>query len=266
MSKPQTQSSLARDLRGMGLREADGVFVHASMRAVGPVDGGAHSLISALFDVVGPGGLIGMPGFSKDAYAPADMDVQAMSPEEIAQREAAVSGFDVNRSPTSEMGVIAETFRTWPGTKRSAHPTTSVCLNGPDAERFIEVHDAPWAMGASSPFGRLRARSNMKLLLLGVGWTRCTVLHTAESCASHRRLKIRRFKSGPRAALWYQTPDVADDLGRLFPFVGQAFKATGRVTDGMIGSAPSLLCGYDELISFATQWIDAENARSGARL
>lgn len=266
MSLPQTQSSLARDLHDMGLSAGDGVFVHASMRAIGPVHGGAHSLISALFDVVGQGGLIGMPGFSDDAYPPADIDVQEMSPEEIAQRERAVSGFDVDQSPTSEMGVIAETFRTWPGTKRSAHPTTSVCLNGRHADQLIEPHAAPWATGASSPFGRLRARSDMKVLLLGVGWHRCTVLHTAEASAIHRRLKTRRFKSGPGDALWYETPDVADDLGRLFPLVGEAFVATGRVTRGMIGNAQALLCGYDDLISFASQWIDAENARSGARL
>lgn len=266
MTFPQTQSCVAHHLRDMGLVSGDGVFVHASMRAIGPVDGGARGLISALFEVVGPRGLIGMPGFSDDAYPPADINREAMSQEKIAERERAVSGFDVARSPTSGMGVIAETFRTWPGTRRSAHPTSSVCLHGPDADQWLEPHAAAWATGASSPFGRLRARGDMKIVLLGVGWNRCTVLHTAETCAAHRRLKTRRFKSGPGAALWYETPDVADDLGRLFPLVGEAFEATGRASRGMIGSAPSLLCGYEDVVSFATQWIDAENARSGARL
>jgi hypothetical protein len=52
-----TQSGLVRDLRAMGLAAGDGVFVHASLRAIGRVVGGPRSVIAAFGQVVGPDGL-----------------------------------------------------------------------------------------------------------------------------------------------------------------------------------------------------------------
>ena len=110
-----------------------------------------------------------------------------------------MSGFDAATSPTAGMGVVAETFRTRPGparpgTRRSGHPAASICLNGPDADRCLGPHDLAWAAGENMPLGRLRHLEAMMLLLIGVGWNRCSALHTAETLAWHRRAKTRRFK------------------------------------------------------------------------
>ncbi|MEO0752937.1 MAG: AAC(3) family N-acetyltransferase [Pseudomonadota bacterium] len=265
MAAQHTVQTLSSELNALGVFAGDGVWVHASMRAVGRVTGGAASLIKALLSAVGPEGLIGMPGFSEDAYPPADMDLSKLSPSEIAQIEHAVTGFDVDRSPTAGMGVLAETFRTWPGTLRSAHCTTSVCLNGSDAVRMITPHAQAWATGPTSPFGRMHDRAGMKILLVGVGWNRCTPLHTAEDYAMHKRTKIRRFKTGPGDAPWMETPDVADVLGRLFPAAGAAFEATGSVTRGRLGDAEVRLCGFADLVTFAAHWISTQNEKSGDR-
>lgn len=259
------KDTLTTHLRRLGLGPGDGVWVHASMRSMGRIAGGAATVIEALQDVVTGTGLIGMPGFSDDAYFPSDVDRTALSDEEIARIEYAVTGFDPATSPTSEMGVIAETFRTWPGTQRSSHATTSVCLNGVGVEDLIAPHPEPWATGPASPFGRMRDRPGTKILLIGVGWNRCTPLHTAEDYAAPKRTKIRRFKTGPGDAPWMETPDVADDVGRLFPAAGAAFEVTGAVTRGQLGDADVKLCGYDDLIRFAAPWISARNAESGDR-
>lgn len=258
-----TAASLLRDLRALGVAPGDGLFVHASMRAVGSVIGGPRSVVEALMTSVGPAGLIAMPGFSTDAYFPAAFDVADLSDVVRREIEQAVPGFDSGRSPTSGMGIIAETFRTWPGTRRSAHPAVSVCLNGQDAEAFTQTHALAWATGAETPLGRLLHRDRMKLLLVGVGWNRCSALHTAETLATRRRTKVRRFKSGPGAAAWIETPDVADDLGRLFPAVGAAFEATGQVGLGPLGQAACKICDYRALVGFAADWIDAANRASG---
>ncbi|MEO0371720.1 MAG: AAC(3) family N-acetyltransferase [Pseudomonadota bacterium] len=259
------KDSLINDLRRLGLSEGDGLWVHASMRAIGSVDGGAETLIEALQTVIGDTGLLGMPGFSDDACFPAHMDRATLTDAEIARIEHQVTGYDAATSPTAGMGILAETFRTWPGTRRSAHATTSVCLNGHDADDLIAPHDAPWAMGPASPFGRMRDRAGMKILLIGVGWNRCTPLHTAEDYAVPKRTKTRRFKTGQGDAPWQETPDVADDLGRLFPAAGDAFEDTGHVMRGTLGAADVRLCGYDDLIRFAALWIGAQNRESGDR-
>lgn len=264
-SLPNTYSSLMRELSDLNIGEGDGLFIHGSMGKIGATIGGARSVIEALFSSVGETGLIGMPGFSTDAYFPSDIDAQSLTNEERLRIEDAVLGFDLLKSPTAGMGVIAETFRTWPGTLRSEHPTTSICLNGLDANKFIAKHSMAWAMGSETPLGAMRYRPQMKIVLIGVGWNRCTALHTAEFFAQTRRTKTRRFKRGGASGEWVEFPDVADDLNRLFPPVGAAFEQTGAVIVGTLGSAKCLVCDFSELIDFASYWINDANKDSGDR-
>lgn len=265
MDSLSTLLSVKSQLTTLGLAQGQAVFVHASMKAIGPMVGGARVIVEALLDQVGSEGLVAMPGFSTDAYWPEDIDATALSATEAGRVELAVPGFDVAKSPTSGMGVIAETFRTWPGTVRSTHPSTSVCLNGLDAEKLVARHSLDWAMGPETPFGALYHRPNSKILLMGVGWNRCTALHTAETFAETRRTKTRRFKTGRLDSPWAETQDVADDLGRLFPAVGAALEATGRVTNGKLGHADCKFADFKDLVDFASEWINQANLESGER-
>ncbi len=258
-----TTSSLVKDLQRLGVEPGDGLFVHSSFRTIGPVIGGPRAIVAALLEVVGPEGLVGMPGFSTDAYFPSHMDTEGLPEDVIAEIEQAVPGFDPALSPTAGMGVIAETFRRWPGTRRSSHPASSICLNGKHADEYTRSHALDWAYGADTPMGKLLKRENMKLLLAGVGWNRCSALHTAETLAEHRRTKTRRFKLGAQDAGWIETSDVADDFGRLFPAIGSAFEADGAVVTGMLGRASCKICDYTALVDFAREWISNANLVSG---
>ncbi len=265
MTTVVTRNSLLNNLDSLGIVKGDGIFVHASMKAVGPVVGGPRTIVDALLEAAGETGLVGMPGFSSDAYFPPNLDRSALTPQQVIQVESAVPGFDVDKSPTAEMGIIAETFRTWPGTKRSSHPTLSICLNGLNAASFLEEHSLAWGTGEHTPWGKLKDRKPMKILLVGVGWNRCSALHTAETLAEHKRTKVRRFKNGGMHGSWIETPDVADDMNRLFPAVGQAFEDTGAVLTGTLGNATCYSCDFSDLIDFARDWIDAANKHSGDR-
>lgn len=262
-TKFHTLESLFNDLVSLDVRSGDGLFVHASMKAIGPVIGGPRTVIEALMHAVGDNGLVGMPGFSEDAYFPTGIDRPDLTRDEVVEIENAVPGFDVVKSPTSGMGIIAETFRTWPGTQRSDHPTVSICLNGSKAESFLDGHSLSWATGKETPLGRLTHRRSMKVLLVGVGWNRCSALHTAETLATHRRTKTRRFKNGSVDGSWIETPDVADDMNRLFPRVGAAFDRTGVVSKGKMGKAECQICDLQALTEFAAAWINRANEQSG---
>lgn len=255
---------LVCDLRTLGVEPGDGVFVHSALSKVGHVIGGPRGMIEALIAAVGEQGLIGMPGFSGDAYDPVDVRGVTVDPARHAAIRFQVPGYDPERSSASANGSVVEAFRRWPGVVRSLHPTSSVLLLGPDARDLAAPHDGDgWATGPETPWGRLRDRPNMKILLIGVGWNRCSALHAAESVASHRRVKRRHFKSGPADAPWVDAPDVADDLDTLFPLVGAAFEATGQVSKSIVGGAQSRLCDYDALVAFASDWIGARNAADG---
>ncbi len=54
------RATLARDLVALGVPRGGLVMVHASMRRVGPIDGGADALLDALHDVLGPEGTMMM--------------------------------------------------------------------------------------------------------------------------------------------------------------------------------------------------------------
>lgn len=262
-SESHTMESLVDGLVSLGVQAGDGLFVHGSMKAIGPVIGGPKTVVETLLQTVGKNGLIGMPGFSSDAYFPADIDRTVLTSDEIAQIEEAIPGFDALKSPTSGMGVIAETFRTWSETKRSNHPAVSICLNGLNAKSFLREHSLAWATGEQTPLGKLRDRPSMKILLIGVGWDRCSALHTAETLAIHKRTKSRRFKTGGIDGSWIETPDVADDMNRLFPEVGAAFEETGAVSLGTFGNAECLICDFHALVEFASDWINHANKQNG---
>ncbi|MEM6550297.1 MAG: AAC(3) family N-acetyltransferase [Pseudomonadota bacterium] len=257
-------ADLLEDLRALGIAAGDGLFVHASLGRVGPVMGGARTVIEALIAAVGPAGLISMPAFSTDAYPPEKQLAgvqERIGAARLATLRDQVQGFDRDRSPAVEMGVIAETFRTWPGVLRSDHPSTSVTALGEDACAITARQPLDFACGPDGPFGRMAERAQMKVLLLGVDWTRCTALHTAETMARHRRYKWRHVLANDgQGRRWVDARDVAHDLGRLFPGAGAALERAGAVATGKIGRAEARLVALTDILRIATPWIEAKNA------
>src|SRR6185312_13197971 len=53
-----TKRSLAADLRSLGLKPGDSVLVHAALRSIVPIVGGADMLLAALRDVLGAEGTV----------------------------------------------------------------------------------------------------------------------------------------------------------------------------------------------------------------
>lgn len=259
------EQDIASALQSIGIRPGDGLFVHSALGQIGHVIGGPRGLIQGLINAVGSEGLIGMPGFSRDAYDPVDMlglDIEASIQEDIRRQ---VPGFDPALSNVRQNGAVPEAFRSWPGVVRSPHPTSSVLLLGPEAEELSRPHDPTgWPTGPRTPWGRLTSRPRMKILLIGVGWNRCSALHAAESAARHKRTVTRTLKigTGPDAS-WISAPDVSDDLDRLFPLVGAEWEKTGNVRTGKIGNTDTRLTDYEALIAFASGWISDRNKADG---
>lgn len=173
----------------------------------------------------------------------------------LAEVRESLPLFDPRTTPTT-MGVIAEAFRTWPGTLRSNHPLESVCARGVAASEVTSEHSLAFSEGKGGPFGRLYELDSW-VLLLGVGFNRCTALHFAESLLEKRRVTTVRFPaldSGRR--VWMEVPNVADDNDTFFPVIGQKFLSTGRGLQGLVGDAPSKLLSMRCLVDFAVTYFE----------
>src|SRR5829696_2241430 len=156
-------AGLVDELRRLGVQPGDVLMVHASMRRVGPVDGGAMTLVSAIDAAVGPSGTWMMTLGARD-----DWSWVHEHPE--SERAALLSGspaFDALTTPADpDVGVLAEVFRTAPGTVVSDHPEGRFGARGQFAQ--VLMADVPWDdyYGAGSPLERF-VQAGGKVLRLG---------------------------------------------------------------------------------------------------
>jgi aminoglycoside 3-N-acetyltransferase len=212
---PSTRATLARELRGLGVCAGDVLFVHTAFSRIGPVAGGAASVIEAMLDVLGPGGLLLMPSFN------------------LVPREQRASTWNIATTP-STVGWLTEVFRLLPGTVRSDHYSHSVAAQGRDAAAFVAGHRdtsgfrspwdlAPWGatFGDHSPFWKAYERG-AKLLMLGADYHSSTFVHLVEVLDWNARLA-----ADPAAP--YRARNRVE--------LGAWWDAQGRIARGTVGSA-----------------------------
>lgn len=151
--------------RAAGVREGDGVYLQSAMSRFGRIEGGPATVVGALREAVGEGGLIAMPAFPIVGGAREYLESDPV--------------FDVRRTP-SRMGAISEHFRTMPGVVRSMHPTHSVSADGPGAEELVAGHEeAPTPFGEGTPFPRMVER-RVHAIAFGTGVHVFTFYHSFE--------------------------------------------------------------------------------------
>jgi aminoglycoside 3-N-acetyltransferase len=152
---------IAQDLRAVGIKPGGVLLVHSSLKSLGPVPGGAETVVQGLLEALGPDGTLLMPALS---YA-------RVTPEQPL--------FDV-RLTLSNVGAIPEYFRTRPGTLRSVHPTHSVCGVGRLAAALLDRHiEDRTPCGPRSPF-HLLPEYDGQILMLGCGLRPNTSMHAVE--------------------------------------------------------------------------------------
>lgn len=250
----RTRELLTREFTLLGVRAGDPLLVHGSMRAIGWVCGGATAVVQALLDAVGPAGTVVVP-----AQTPDNRDPSRWSHRPIPERwwpiiREHLPVFDPVLSPSVGMGSIAERVRTWPGAVRSGHPLTSFAAIGSDAAELMAVHDIGSLLGDRSPLAALE-RAGARVLLLGVGFEKCTAFHLGESRLPDLPVVEMtapvRLGNG-REWVRYETAALNDhDFGDL----GAAYEKDGSLSVGMIGAATSRLFPIREAVRFAESWL-----------
>lgn len=248
---PATRSSLTRDLWQLGVAPGAIVMVHASVRAVGPVVGGANTIVQALLDAVGDDGTI-------VAYVDFEPFYHAGDPE--------VPVFDKRVARAArDHGVLDETLRTWPGALRSDHPDAGVVAVGHRAAWIVDEHPFQYGYGERSPFERVvGARGDV--LMLGAPLDTITLLHHAEHMAripDKRVVTYQRLMPGPDGPAWttFEEFDTANPVHAALPDdcfdrIATAYLSQGRGVVGTFGTARAIRMNGAELVAFGVDWIE----------
>jgi Aminoglycoside 3-N-acetyltransferase len=140
---PQQQvmdrASLARDLRSLGVIPGQVLLVHASLRRIGRVSGGASDVVAALRQVLGPDATLVVPtstAYNSDTSRLYLARTEGMTADEIRRYRDAMPPFTPERLSVG-MGRIAECVPD--GTRRGPEPASADLVRcvrpaGPDAD------------------------------------------------------------------------------------------------------------------------------------
>lgn len=161
MSLAWTRLRLADAFHAAGVGTGNLVLVHSALRRLGPVEGGAETVIDAMLDVVGSDGTVAMPTHTW----------------KVVGRDQPV--FHQTLTP-SNVGVLTNVFRMRPDAIRSLHPTHSIAAIGPRASALTDGHEhdeTPCA--ADGPYHRLCDWGG-KILIIGADLSCCTLFHGCE--------------------------------------------------------------------------------------
>ncbi|MBO4254605.1 aminoglycoside N(3)-acetyltransferase [Streptomyces griseorubiginosus] len=259
------RTELAAHWRELGIRPGDTLLVHASLRALGPVRGGARAVADSLLDVLGADGTLVVYTQTPDNTDPSRWPVTrgyAVPASEWPRLRASLPAFDPARTPSFGVGVLPEEVRTRPGALRSGHPQSSFAALGPAAARITAGHALDCHLGEESPLARLE-ELEARILLLGVDYSVCTAFHLAEYRVPGQAMREYgcAVADGPGGRRWYQYRDLDFDAS-VFPALGDSYEALPErpVTRVRVGGADCRLLALAPAVAYAAKWLTARQA------
>jgi len=224
-----THKEIINGLKNFEFQKGNPVIVHTSLKAIGEIEGGAETLLSALIEFFTENdGLLCVPTHTWESMV-----------------------LDLN-TPQSCIGVLPTVAAAHPRGVRSMHPTHSVTVFGSKcrAEEFVRGENAiDTPTSPDGCYGKIY-REDGYVLLIGVGQTKNTYLHCVEEMLGvpnrltddmvSAQIIHKNGQSETRKLHWFDEiiPDVSVNFGKF----EAAFRYHGCIQDGFIGDAATQFC------------------------
>lgn len=242
-----TKQQLTDMIRRMGIQPDDSIMVHASMKSIGNVDGGADTVLDAWMEYLSDG-LFMMPTHTWAQMGP---DCRIFDPQNMS----------------SCVGLLTNLFRIRPGVVRSLHPTHSIAAYGKKAKEYIageETVDTPCS--PEGCWGRLE-NIGAKILLIGVGHERNTFIHAVEESMN----VPERLTDEPSEFFIRQADDSLlrrpvyrhynknePHISEHYPKLAPALEACGAARHVSFGDADCILCDARQTASVTRRILSHE--------
>src|ERR1700689_3822937 len=182
---------LAEDFRKLGIRAADTIMLHASVRAVGEVAGGPDQIHLALKSVLSPEGTFMMYASCPRYYD--ELGRENLTAEQEREIREKLPVFDsLTARSDRDNGTLVEFLRTYPGSRVNEHVARFV-LWGKQTEHLISNQPWNYALGSDSPLERF-LKLDGKIVLLGSDHDAVTFLHYVEHVADIPGKRIARYQ------------------------------------------------------------------------
>jgi aminoglycoside N3'-acetyltransferase len=271
--KPAThRRELVAQLRSLGVAPGDLLMVHASLRALGPVQDGPAGLVQALLDAVEDAGTL--MAFVSWEQSPYEATLNGRQLPE-AERLAWPAFNPAAAPPYRGFGALNHFICAHPQARRSAHPDASMAAIGRLATEMTRDHGLLDGYGPGSPLERLVRRGG-KVLLLGAPLDTVTVLHYAEAVADipgKRRVRYEVPLLGPGATKTWALAENFDTNGILEVFATEegpdsvecmatSYVGSGFGRHGRVGQAECFLFDAGHLVEYGRRWLEQKFGRN----
>ena len=263
---------LANDFRKLGVRAADTVMLHASVRAVGEIAGGPDQIHLALKSVLTSEGTLMMYASCPRYYD--EVGRGNLTKEEEREVREKLPAFDpLTARSARDNGTLVEFLRTYPDSKVNRHVARFVFW-GKQAEYLMSSQPWNYAFGSDSPLDRFLMLDG-KIVLLGSDHDAVTFLHYIEHVADIPGKRIARYQvpvieKGCRVWRAMEEFDTSGDgvlanwPDRFFAKIVDSLLAKTGNNGTRVGKAMTHVLGARELFDFALPIMKAVAADSFA--
>ena len=249
-----TKTDIIKGLKEIGLEETDTIMVHSSLSKFGWVVGGPQAVVEALLETV-PKGTIFMSSQTFDNSEPTYWVNPPVPKEWHPLIRETMPAYDKHLTLPRGMGRVVDTFLALEGIERSNHPQASFCGYGMNAKEYLKEHQIDYALYKNTPVEKFY-NNDIKILLLGVDYDVCTLMHYAEYEAKIRKEIKQGFaylEDGKR--VWRESTELDLDSD-IFLQVGIELEKDNRVIKGNIGKATIKVLGCKDAIDYAVDYFN----------
>lgn len=236
LSSVITIEDIKKELKHIGIQNGDVLEVHASLKSIGYVLGGANALLDALLDTLGFEGTLIMSAQSSGNSEPAYFENPPVDVSLYHKVRKSIPTFKGKFDDLSGMGLLAVALQKRPSVYFSNHPQVSIMAHGKHAKWITQSHPLNDMFGLKSPIAKM-VELKTKVLLIGVDYDRCTGMHLGEYLSNKRPIVIQgsRMTVGSKED-WVKFLSYDFDSDE-FSKVGRVMELDNRINLSLLGNA-----------------------------